>query len=153
MTDYRALCAELVEKLDDLNCNYNIPGQSALVARAQVALSAPTRVEGVGELALELELMADRAADDFWLGDAHFLSRAAAVIQNQEAEIERLKAQQPPAPAPVSEPPKPKDLDAEGTCWVWNRTAYTWGLFRLDLTAHSHWLPAHALPLPAGEGE
>lgn len=55
-------------------------------------------------------------------------------------------------PVPVSERlPGPGDCDDDGTCWVWNRTAYTWGLFRLDLTAHSHWLPAHALPLPAGE--
>ena len=108
----------------------------------RTALSALKRPEGVEALALELELMANRAADDSRFGDAHFLSRAAVLL-----------AQRHPTPVPVSEPPKPKDLDAEGTCWVWNRTAYTWGLFRLDLTAHSHWLPAHALPLPAGEGE
>ncbi len=55
-------------------------------------------------------------------------------------------------PVPVAERlPGPEDLDVEGTCWVWNFTAYTWGLFRLDLTAHSHWLPAHALPLPTIE--
>ena len=69
--------------------------------------------------------------------------------------------QQLPAPAPAVVPvpvaerlPGEGDLDVEGTCWVWNFTAYTWGLFRLDLTAHSHWLPAHVIPLPqAGEGE
>jgi hypothetical protein len=54
-----------------------------------------------------------------------------------------------PAPVPVGERlPGEGDLDVEGTCWVWNFTAYTWGLFRLDLTAHSHWLPHWALPLP-----
>ena len=38
MTDtFRALCAELVEKLDDLSCHYNIPSQSALVERALLA--------------------------------------------------------------------------------------------------------------------
>ena len=39
--DYRALCAELVEKLDALNCSYNIPSQSALIARARAALDQP----------------------------------------------------------------------------------------------------------------
>jgi hypothetical protein len=38
---YRALCAELVEKLDALNCSYNIPSQSALIARARAALAQP----------------------------------------------------------------------------------------------------------------
>jgi hypothetical protein len=40
-TDFRALCAELVEKLDALNCSYNIPSQSALVERARAALAQP----------------------------------------------------------------------------------------------------------------
>ena len=66
--------------------------------------------------------------------------------------------QQLSAPAPAVVPvavgerlPGEGDLDAEGTCWVWNVSAYTWGLFRLDLTAHSHWLPAHAIPFPQAE--
>ena len=99
----RALCAELVEKLDDLNCNHNIPSQSALVARARVALSAPTRAEGVGELALELCKMAEAAADGGYSSDAHFLSRAAAVIQNQQAEVKQLKASALAQPAPPAE--------------------------------------------------
>jgi len=40
-TDCRALCAELVEKLDALNCSYNIPSQSALVERARTELAKP----------------------------------------------------------------------------------------------------------------
>jgi hypothetical protein len=80
-------------------------------------------------------------------------SRIAEIADAAIDELVALKRQQRhPAPVPVGERlPGPKDLDAEGTCWMWNRTAYTWGLFRLDLTAHSHWLPATALPLPAGE--
>lgn len=45
--------------------------------------SAPSRVEGVGELALELELMANRAADDSRFGDAHFLFRAAHILKRR----------------------------------------------------------------------
>jgi len=41
MTDFRALCAELVEKLDELNCNFNVPNQSALIERSCAALAQP----------------------------------------------------------------------------------------------------------------
>jgi hypothetical protein len=37
----------------------------------------------VGELALELELMANRAADDSRFGDAHFLFRAAHILSQR----------------------------------------------------------------------
>jgi hypothetical protein len=43
-TDFRALCEELAEKLDALNCSYNIPSQSALVERARTALAQPEPV-------------------------------------------------------------------------------------------------------------
>ena len=40
MTDtFRALCAELTEKLDELNCLYKVPSQSALIERALDALA------------------------------------------------------------------------------------------------------------------
>ena len=39
MTDLRMLCAELVEKLDELNCNFNVPNQSALIERSCTALA------------------------------------------------------------------------------------------------------------------
>ena len=73
------------------------------------------------------------------LGTKDWYFRAADLLERQ-------------APQPISVSkrlPGPGDCDAEGLCWVWNTTAYTWGLFRLDLTVHSHWLPAHALPQPS----
>ena len=39
--DFRELCADLVDKLDELNCNFIIPSQSALIKRANDALAAP----------------------------------------------------------------------------------------------------------------
>lgn len=39
--DFRVLCAELVEQLDLLNCNFNVPNQSALVERTRAALAEP----------------------------------------------------------------------------------------------------------------
>jgi hypothetical protein len=45
MTDFCALCAELVEKLDELNCNFNVPNQSSLIERALDALAQPESQE------------------------------------------------------------------------------------------------------------
>jgi len=45
MPDYKKLCAELVEKLDELNCRYNVPNQSAIIERAHAAL-AESETEG-----------------------------------------------------------------------------------------------------------
>lgn len=41
MTDFRALCAELVVRLDKLNCNYNVPDQSVLIERVLDKLATP----------------------------------------------------------------------------------------------------------------
>jgi hypothetical protein len=40
--DLRALCAALVKKLDELNCNFDIPSQSALIECANDALAIAT---------------------------------------------------------------------------------------------------------------
>ena len=69
-------------------------------------------------------------------------------------------------PIPVSERlPGPEDCDAEGFCWWWHpdhkeedfsdgwmRLKPEWAVGRHDSddsAVHTHWLPAHALPLPA----
>jgi hypothetical protein len=39
--DFRALCKELVKKLDELNCNFDIPSQSALIECVLDALATP----------------------------------------------------------------------------------------------------------------
>ena len=109
MTDpIRAALERLVATSDVRNHDWH-----AALATARTALSAPKRAEGVGELALELGDMAEAAAHDSRFGDAHFLSRAAAVIQNQQAEVKQLKAQQPPAPAPVVVPVPEGPTDEE----------------------------------------
>ena len=99
MTDpIRAALERLVATSDVRNHDWH-----AALATARTALSAPKRAEGVGELALELGDMAEAAAHDSRFGDAHFLSRAAAVIQNQQAEVKRLKASALAQPAPPAE--------------------------------------------------
>ena len=40
-TNPRDLIRRLTEKLDELNCNFNVPNQSALIAEARAALAQP----------------------------------------------------------------------------------------------------------------
>lgn len=200
MTDYKQLCAELVEDLA-LWLEYDGPPSRLpetedesyqLFQRARAALAQP---EPKGPTDEELDLLADchmitdgetgavslehldyaRAVLKRWgcstprpaAGEVTELvdlirqnvalawEPAACMLGNMTAgeltrAAELLEQLNPPQPVPVSERlPGPEDCDAEGLCWVWNSTAYTWGMFQLDLTAHSHWLPSHALPQPS----
>lgn len=53
-------------------------------------------------------------------------------------------------PVPVSERlPGPKDCDNAERVWCWSWAINTWRLNRINQSIHSHWLPAHALPLPS----
>ena len=64
-----------------------------------------------------------------------------------------------PVPVAVSDRrPQPEDCDAEGRCWLHLPDMATEPLWRLTDPAlrsryHTHWLPAHALPLPSVEVE
>ena len=62
-----------------------------------------------------------------------------------------------PVPVPVDERlPGPEDCDKEGYCWRWNTIAGSWArqpISRRWYAFESHWLPAHALPLPASGRE
>jgi hypothetical protein len=61
--DFRALCAVLVDKLDELNCNFNIPSQSALIECANDALATPPPEPPTDEELLEF-------AEDTWIAYA-----------------------------------------------------------------------------------
>lgn len=102
-------------------------------------LAAWLRLKGQGAWPCPDGFSAAAQAEEY-----EFMSRLT-----RAADLLERGATPAPVPVPVGERlPGAEDCDAEGLCWVWNFTAYTWGLFRLDLTAHSHWLPASALPLP-----
>jgi hypothetical protein len=70
---------------------------------------------------------------------------------------ERMVLVPTPQPVPVSERlPGPEDCDAEGRCWIYMPdigTAPSWRLVdpRDIGPYHTHWLPAHALPVPAND--
>ena len=84
MTDYKQLCAELTDVLDNLSCYYDVPNQSELVERARAALAEPES-EGpqpmpvsdafavvqrrLDQLASDQELMIYRWPDGDWTID------------------------------------------------------------------------------------
>jgi len=122
--DFRALCAEMLEAFDGLPCETNYKGQSRTVVDIDEDLFARARTA--------------------------------------------LAEPTPPAPAPVAVPvpvavserlPEPEECTAQGWCWVLYRNFPTWSLeppLGQDgkHTGYTHWLPAHAIPLPqAGEVE
>ena len=110
----------------------------------------------MAELVAELRMMASQAAEACQFTDAENLSRAADLLEQHH-----------PAPVPVSERlPGPEDCDAEGRCWWFLptqqleilRQSDAWSFRRHtprkdDYCLWTHWLPATALPLPAGEVE
>ena len=97
------------------------------------------------------------------IGHVYAESLEKFMIQCKRCNLEWLV---PPAPAvvpvPVSERlPGEGDLHPEGKwCWGWKHRRY-WAMMQIscfggesDPDKGTHWLPAHAIPLPqAGEGE
>ena len=165
MTDFRALCAELLDEAIHLGqLPYEQDPGSELVDRARAALAQPepevlARVEfGETEFNCPSDVVLAQYCDDWFFGnprdevDPVDLCRGAI----------KLFAQMP-TPIPVSERPEPEDCDAEGRCWFfrvamdgvgdWHQrkpfaTGRVYSFFRF-----THWLPHHALPVPAPSRE
>ena len=136
-TDFRALCAEMAAELDhNRRClldDASLTHPLADRARAELAepVAEPPAPPAEGEVA---ELIAQLRSRHY--GPAA-LDRAAELLERHAA----------PVPVPVAERlPEPKDCDAEERCWL---LAPRWILPPCEMT---HWLPAHALPLPAPQG-
>lgn len=161
--EYRALCAELAGCLDDA-LTFTVQGDTErsmrqLITRARTLLAAPEVVEAGGDSDVIRALVkAEAALAD--IGDAErepgddlaWCERRAAETLPVVREALAFCSTAHPAPVPVSERlPGVEDMDSEGTCWCWHSVMYTWGLFRFDPTAHSHWLPYWALPWPGDQ--
>lgn len=159
-TDYRALCAELLEALENaIRVIYHEDGTKhistadAVIAKADAALAQPEPVgpsdEGLDEETatlipwlLEESMQAANSDAPYAAGQLYL----AATLLGERRPT--------PTPIPVSERlPGEEDFDSEGTCWMWHPVSYHYCLCRPDPSVHTHWLPAHALPLPAAPGE
>lgn len=76
---------------------------------------------------------------------AEQITKAQAV--GLRAVLTRYGAQA--APVPVAEKwPEFSDCDGDETLWCWHPVNFHWCRCRIDPSAHTHWLPHYALPLP-----
>ena len=163
MTDFRALCAELVEAWDDLPWEWESDFKGTVagihsdlyndvaVARARALLAEPV---AEGPTDDEVDAWAD--ANDFVQGhgdhpcgfwikddDLGMIVRAALARWGHPT----------PQPVAVSERlPGPEDCDEQGQCWWYGEGADMFG-WTLDTEGASYyrakfWLPANALPIP-----
>lgn len=142
LIDFRALCAELILSWDANGCDWRPQHQArweATVARARAALA----VEAVGPSDEELlELVS-------WSGHAFasdLVGFARAVLARYGSTLR---------PIPVSERlPGAEDCNDEGRCWFGCPSSDVqdsyWVLRKAKhrRSWDTHWLPAHAIPLP-----
>ena len=143
-TDYRAMCADLIDALDS-----GIPAgrirMSPLVDRARAALAQPEPVPPTDE-----ELIGPIT----WMIDDCIYDNDKGEIAQSLRELIARWGRHTIQPVAVSERlPGPGDCDAEGRCWWVCPPDF------MELRSHAtaisafvagatHWLPAHALPTP-----
>ena len=131
---------EVVQELNE--------GSQARVVLDRWGRPAPQPADGeVAELVAWLR----EEADDY---DCIGETLASPKCRRAADLLERLS---PPQPIPVSERlPGPGDCDAEGRCWLCGKVEGDWRLLNPEKSGvpqlkycFSHWLPAHALPVPS----
>ena len=166
MTDYKQLCAELVDIWDaTADFDYKDFGQAVanIVVRASASLTEPEPEEPTDTEILET-LKAQIVAFPPQHPEALSLS---AVEYEVELEIRKARAvlarwrnhpgspDSSAQPIPVSERlPGPEDCDAKGRCWAWKLDDED-DAWHLELKEWinspwtTHWLPANALPQPS----
>jgi hypothetical protein len=147
MTDFRALCAELLASYEDTFV-ISEPSDDPLVQQARAALAQP---EPQGPTDEELKAAyweafknaAPCGAEQSWLAGL----RAVACWDRPVIE-----------PVPVAERlPGPEDCDAEGCCWAIGERGNWMCVHVLGRSwsnpIYTHWLPHHTLPVPQQEAE
>ena len=146
MTDFRALCAELIDEAIYLgSLPYEQNPDPDLIVRARAALAQP---EPQGPSDEDLDALFTEVDQSGESESWRTYARAALARWGRPA-IE---------PVPVSERlPGPEDCDEEGLCWWWDsdcRQTEAWcrGLSEYASGSYSHWLPHWALPVPGVEG-
>jgi hypothetical protein len=143
MTDYKKLCAELVEKIE-YTWGSGIPTNvRELLKRARVALAEPEPEEPTDEELRDLWSWAAGQDQGPWPTQQHCFARTVLARWGRPV----------PQPVPVSE-----RLPGDQLCWWYepdeddDGTGYggNWTLLRIRgcVSYYTHWLPAHVLPLP-----
>lgn len=130
----------------------HLRGIRAVLAARPAAPPAPE----VGQVATELQELAEACDGTLAMARVQRLfTRAATLLQQLSAPAPVV------VPVAVSERlPEPGDCDVEGRCW-WStppacgphKIRPCWTFDSEIMEGDTHWLPAHAIPLPqAGEG-
>ena len=138
---YRALCAELTEKLQEHTCLYE-GHESELIARARAALAQPEPVAPTDEELIEPIV---------WMIDEHVYDTDKGEIAESLRELIARYGTPAIQPVPVSERLPlhlAGELDDQGTCWNYHPINLHYCLCVPDPSIHTHWLPHWALPLP-----
>lgn len=138
MTDFRALCAELIDWLDSGTAACRIRVSPAAM-RARAALA-----EGeAGPSDEELLELAEQYRSDGLIDLYSARDFARAVLARYGSA---------PRPIPLAERlPGAEDCDAEGRCWWCDSIQWRWDFLIADNrkpSAYDHWLPAHAITTP-----
>jgi hypothetical protein len=146
MTDFRALCAELLAALENEGYAHwvHTPDEDELCLRARAELAKP---EPEGPTRRQLMMLADDMG----------MTTVGAVTPAEYARAILARWGRPaPQPIPVSERlPRPEDCDAEGRCWWFCFECpgeHSYWIFAKEVYCEPPlWLPAHALPLPTSD--
>ncbi len=167
-TDWRALCAELLQAIDDLPWEYDWKGNpvgplaeidDAPFERARAALAQPEPQGATDE-----ELDEETATLIPWLLEeaVQAANSEAPYAAGQLTLAAQLLGERRPAiePIPVSERlPGPDDCDESGLtcngggwCWWFEQSSQMW-VADFYSSHYTHWLPHHALPVPQLEGQ
>ena len=141
-TDYRALCAELVEAVlsDDSHIDCVEIAHRARALLAQPVAEGPTDDE-LWTMYDEMrrEQRGRNHGDWDWVRDY-----ASAVLAKWGHPT--------PQPVAVSERwPEFSDCDPQERVWAWNPVIEHWKLSRINRSVHTHWLPVNALPIPEAQ--
>jgi hypothetical protein len=153
--DYRAELQRLLGAVEnDVIDTNDGPRFQAAVDRAHAALAQP-EPQGVGLTDEELNMLAWKIYTGARDGD----HRGAIALRVCRAAIaaDRARWGRPAIePVPVSERlPGPEDCDSRGWCWYWHPGEECWEMVPVvtgTLDIWTHWLPHHALPIPAPKG-
>jgi hypothetical protein len=159
-TDWKALCAELVNDLHDYKVA-NEQYEDALVNRARAALAQPEPQGPSGEDLIQLAIDTRLYRFQATAGDPIQYEMTEQQIHAFARAVLARFGRRAIEPVPVSERlPGPGDCDGEGCCWWWivdqpgelPHWIYC-TLEKLSWTNFRHWLPHHALPVPQQEVE
>jgi hypothetical protein len=166
-TDYRALCAELIEDVCYLiDCvDHDCCDPVALMecrehlwqTRAALAQPEPEgpSVETMAQIVYENAMLATAPehARPHWPSWSDLPNSDARIHSLNTAEIILARWGRPTTkPVPVAERlPGPEDCDSRGWCWYWHPGEECWEMVPVvtgTLDEWTHWIPHHALPLP-----